>query len=87
MENKMSLSRRLNDERRVKAKAKVRENRNRSSLNENAVPSDRDIGKSASVHGAHCSCEMCGNPRKHFKEKTLAEKSEDQTWDNDLADI
>lgn len=80
----MSLSRRLNDERRVKAKAKVREERNRSSLFENYVPTERDIGRSASVHGAQCSCAGCGNPRKHFKEKTLSEKSEDETWNDDL---
>lgn len=24
-------------------------------------------------HLASCSCFMCGNPRKHFKEKTLQE--------------
>ena len=79
----MSLIRRMNDERRVKAKAKIREERNRSDL-VNYIPSDRDIGKNASVHGAICSCEVCGNPRKHFKEKTLAEKSEDETWNDDL---
>lgn len=25
-----------------------------------------------------CSCHMCGNPRKHFKQKTLQEKRMDE---------
>ena len=25
----------------------------------------QNIGKTASVHGANCSCSMCCNPRKH----------------------
>jgi hypothetical protein len=25
-----------------------------------------------------CSCHMCGNPRKHFKEKTMQEKRFDE---------
>lgn len=32
------------------------------------------IGKLASTHGRPCSCHMCGNPRKHYKQKTLQEK-------------
>ena len=80
----MSLDRRLNDERRMKVKAKHKEHLNRSTLNDNSNPSERDIGKNSSVHGASCSCMMCGNPRKHFKEKTLAEKSEDETWNDDI---
>ena len=31
------------------------------------------IGKTASVHGAACSCMMCGNPRKKLGEKTRQE--------------
>ncbi len=31
------------------------------------------IGKMASVHGAGCSCHSCGNPRRHFGEKTRQE--------------
>lgn len=35
-----------------------------------------DIGYLA--HTPHnCSCHMCGNPRKHFKEKTMQEKKAD----------
>ncbi len=34
----------------------------------------RDIGKNAAVHGAACSCHLCGNPRKHFNELTPQEK-------------
>lgn len=36
-----------------------------------------NLGKMAAVHGADCSCFMCGNPRKHWKEKTLQEKKAD----------
>jgi excinuclease UvrABC ATPase subunit len=32
------------------------------------------VGKHASTHNRPCSCEMCGNPRKFFNEKTLSEK-------------
>ncbi len=31
---------------------------------------------------ASCSCWMCGNPRKHFDEKTRQEK----IWDNKFSD-
>lgn len=30
-------------------------------------------------HLASCSCHMCGNPRKFFKEKTLQEKKFDES--------
>jgi len=36
-------------------------------------PSKEEIGKMASVHCADCSCPMCGNPRKHFGQKTMQE--------------
>ena len=26
------------------------------------------------THGRLCSCELCGNPRRHFKEITIQEK-------------
>lgn len=29
-------------------------------------------------HMAQCSCHMCGNPRKHFGEKTMQEKKADE---------
>lgn len=37
----------------------------------------RGIGKLAHCHCKPCSCEMCGNPRKFFNEKTLREKRSD----------
>lgn len=37
-----------------------------------------EIGRMESTHGAMCSCHMCGNPRKYFKEKTVQEKRSDQ---------
>ena len=36
------------------------------------------IGKMASTHGALCSCSMCGNPRRHFKEITKQEKKSNE---------
>ena len=31
-------------------------------------------------HLACCSCSMCGNPRKQFKDKTIQEKKEDEKF-------
>ena len=44
-------------------------------LNENREPTLEEIGKAASVHCCKCSCWMCGNPRKHFKQRTLKEQA------------
>ena len=41
------------------------------------IPSKKSIGKLASVHGAKCSCYLCGNNRKNFG-KTLQEIKEDE---------
>lgn len=30
------------------------------------------------INSRMCSCHMCGNPRKHWNEKTIQEKREDQ---------
>lgn len=38
---------------------------------------EKSISKSVSVHGAGCSCHMCGNPRKYWNEKTQQEKRAD----------
>lgn len=46
------------------------------------------IGKLAQVHGAMCSCEMCGNPRKNSKtEKTLQEIKEDIKIQQNIKDM
>ena len=37
-----------------------------------------EIGRCASVHCKGCSCFMCGNPRRHFNEKTIQERREFQ---------
>ena len=31
-----------------------------------------------------CSCWMCGNPRKHFKERTLQEKKLEHSYNYDM---
>ena len=33
---------------------------------------------------ALCSCHMCGNPRKYWKEKTIQEKREQLKWEQIL---
>lgn len=38
-------------------------------------------------HMANCSCYMCGNPRKHFDQKTMAEKRSEIAMQQDLVDI
>ena len=40
-------------------------------------PTKEQIGKSYSVHASGCSCKACGNPRKHFNDKTIQEKKAD----------
>ena len=53
----------------------------------NREPTPAEIGQDASVHGCDCSCWMCGNPRKHFKQKTLKEEALEKidTILNDMA--
>lgn len=31
-------------------------------------------------HGELCSCHMCGNPRKYFREKTIQEQRADEKF-------
>jgi len=38
-------------------------------------------------HMALCSCHMCGNPRKHFNEKTMQEKKADKAEEAQLSEI
>jgi len=38
-------------------------------------PTDRDIGVSIDTP-CPCSCPWCGNPRRHFGEKTVQERRE-----------
>lgn len=64
--------RRMQDEiKRLKSKAIVKSRY----LDKNKEPTPADIGKAASVHCRDCSCWMCGNPRKFFKQKSLNEKA------------
>lgn len=45
------------------------------------------IGKLASVHGAKCSCGVCGNPRKYSKHKlTLQEIKQNNKLRDELTD-
>jgi hypothetical protein len=45
-------------------------------------PDDRIIGITARTP-AQCSCYMCGNPRKHYKEKTIQEKIADERYESE----
>jgi hypothetical protein len=63
---------------RIKGRAKriIKGRRLNDDPNEPVDP--KDVGRVASVHGADCSCMMCGNPRKRWGERTLKEIKEDQ---------
>ena len=37
-------------------------------------PTLKEIGKKASVHSHGCSCDMCGNPRRHFGNRSVQER-------------
>lgn len=54
---------------------RVRDKRSKISWAKNG--SDKLLGKLLHT-AALCTCWMCGNPRKYFKEKTLQEKSFDE---------
>jgi hypothetical protein len=49
--------------------------------------SDKNVGKVASVHGASCSCWMCGNPRHISGERTKQEISMDQNENDQKKDL
>lgn len=73
----MSLDRRMADESRLKArelqKAKV--------MGDDLSGNPRALGRQYSTHGTQCSCWMCGNPRKHFKSRSLDELRQEQSDD------
>jgi hypothetical protein len=50
-------------------------------------PTPRDIGHMAAVHGAACSCHMCGNPRKYFGEETFQERLSREEFDSQVAEL
>jgi hypothetical protein len=69
----MTLDRRMADEGRLRVKAeKLARSRG---VDPEADP--RQVGRLYTTHGQGCSCYMCGNPRKHFNEKTIAERKSD----------
>lgn len=73
------LNRRRGDEARVKAAAKVV-----VAMRADGGPvNPREVGKAASVHSVDCSCAMCGNPRTHFKQKSIAERRVEQSRTED----
>ena len=69
----MTLDRRRADEAREKAKA-ARVLRSRGMDPE---AHHKAVGKHYTTHGSDCSCMFCGNPRKFFDEKTIAERIQD----------
>lgn len=64
----MSLSENIHEDSRHKERAKRKLKSNGQKIDE------KSVGKASSVHNKFCSCFACGNPRKHFKDKTLQEK-------------
>lgn len=69
----MTLDRRRADEAREKAKAA----RVLKSRGYGQETSPKAVGKHYSTHGSDCSCVFCGNPRKYFGEKTIAEQKKE----------
>lgn len=59
---------RIHDAERIKAKRKS---------NNHVQQTPKSIGKALHTP-ASCSCPMCGNPRKHFGERTIQERREMQ---------
>lgn len=43
-----------------------------------AWPSDEYHAGLYANHGCNCSCHMCGNPRRHFKQLTMQERKASQ---------
>lgn len=69
---------RRHSEKKAKSKARILVDRTRDlfpPLSEEEMA--RAVGKGAAVHNAYCSCPACGNPRRHFSEKTIQEKRQD----------
>jgi len=62
-------------ERKAKKKAKY--------IWDNGSNDGRRIGKMANCHNRPCSCEICGNPRKYFNERTIREKRSDLDMDDE----
>lgn len=60
---------------REKAKAKAKKIANDWRVN----PSPKRIGMIATTP-APCSCDMCGNPRRHWKQKTIQEIKADEAF-------
>jgi len=55
-------------------------------------PSEKDVGRFASVHGAGCSCAMCGNTRRSVLSKggdktTIQEHKSDMDFEEEKNDI
>lgn len=68
----MSLQENIHQESRHKTRSKKK-------LKQNGQKTDeKNVGKNSTVHNKGCSCFACGNPRKHFKEKTIQEKRFEQ---------
>ena len=42
---------------------------------------EEKIVKIEANHGKICSCYACGNPRKYFKERTIQEKKNDESFE------
>ena len=58
---------------------RLKQKRKKELKSNGGVVNERHLGYAVSVHNAGCSCAMCGNPRKYFKDKTLQEKKQDES--------
>ncbi len=57
----------------VRAKTKAKKIMKESWNWDGELMDGKHVGVVASTHGKPCSCPMCGNPRRHFHEKTRQE--------------
>lgn len=75
MQEKLKMARRIEAERRLKARALRRLRANQPGVMQDPNVVECTVGKSTRTP-TPCSCAMCGNPRRHAKgarRKTLAE--------------
>ena len=87
-----TLSYRRNQEAKSKAKARKKLlqdpfliGRGENSINKYVT--QKRVGRMASIHSCPCSCEVCGNPRKHFKAQKLSELKSKESFEQSFSDI
>ena len=47
----------------------------------------REAAAKQADHIKVCSCPCCGNPRRHWRQKGMAERRADEAWRVDISDL